>query len=108
MTIYTPCRKWLLVALLVTMLGGHTFPLQAIEIPPQPAVDGHGRFVHDLARLLADSPDSLSRITTIQKTAFEKHDVPIIVVTITQMSSYVYLRDSIEPFAREWFNAWEI
>ena len=108
MTIYTPCRKWLLVALLVTMLGGHTFPLRAVEIPSQPAVDGHGRFVHDLASLLADSPDSLSRITTIQKTAFEKHDVPIIVVTITQMSAYGYLRDSIEPFAREWFNAWEI
>ncbi len=99
---------WPQVSVLVMILAWHASPLQAIEIPPQPAIEGHGEFVHDLAKLLGDSPDARRRIAAAQKVAFEKHDVPIVVVTINQMSRYGYRRDSIEPFARAWFNAWEI
>ena len=102
------CLKRLLVTILATMLAGHALSLQAIEIPPQPAIDGHGDFVHDLAYQLRGSQRALNQIAAIQKVAFEEHDVPIIVVTINRMSAYGYTGAAIQPFAKRWFNAWEI
>ena len=98
-------RIVLAVAMLVT--AGDSF-LSAIEIPSQPAIDGHGRFVHDLAYQLRASQAESSQIAAIQKVAFEQNDVPIIVVTINRMSDYGYSFPNIQPFAKEWFNTWEI
>ena len=108
MTIMTPCRKRLLVTVLATMLAGHTFSLRAIEIPSQPGFDGHGEFVHDLANQLTGSQAEMIEIAAIQKLAFEEHDAPIIVVTINRMSAYGYNGTDIQPFAKQWFNTWEI
>ena len=98
-------RVMVAVAILVT---GRDSLLSAIEIPPQPAIDGHGKFVHDLAYQLAGSQEEMIQIAAIQKVAFEEHDVPIIVVTINRMSAYGYTGAAIQPFAKRWFNAWEI
>ncbi|MCP3695943.1 MAG: TPM domain-containing protein, partial [Planctomycetaceae bacterium] len=108
MTMTNRCLKRLLVTVLATMLAGHAFSLQAIEIPPQPGIDGHGKFVHDLAHQLAGSQEEMIQIAAIQEVAFEEHDVPIIVVTINRMSAYGYTGAAIQPFAKRWFNAWEI
>ena len=96
-----------LVAVAILVTGRDSF-LSAIEIPPQPAIDGHGKFVHDLAYQLAGSQEEMIQIAAIQEVAFEEHDVPIIVVTIDRMSAYGYTGTDIQPFAKQWFNAWEI
>ncbi len=93
---------------LAIVLACRAAPLQAIEIPPRPAIDGHGEFIQDLATLLTDAPGARRSIAAAQKVAFEKHDVPIIVVTISQMSHYGGQGVRLESFVREWFNAWEI
>ncbi|MEC9004975.1 MAG: hypothetical protein VX644_16500, partial [Planctomycetota bacterium] len=60
-------RVMVAVAILVT---GRDSLLSAIEIPPQPAIDGHGKFVHDLAYQLAGSQEEMIQIAAIQQVAF--------------------------------------
>ena len=99
----------LLLAVLLVLLAspaGH-----AGEIPPVPAIDGSGKFVHDLAGVLyvQDVPQGPHKtIFDAQKTAFEEHDTPIIVVTIHRMMAYGYAGQEIQPFAEQWFNKWQI
>ena len=97
----------IVVAVAILVTGRDSF-LSAIEIPPQPGIDGHGKFLHDLAYQLRGSQAELNQIAATQKLAFEEHDVPIIVVTINRMSDYGYSGANIQPFAKRWFNAWEI
>jgi uncharacterized protein len=81
------------------------------EIPPVPAIDGTGKFVHDLAGVLyiQDVPEGHHKtIHDAQKTALEEHDTPIIVVTIHRMMAYGYTGQDIQPFAERWFNKWQI
>lgn len=97
-----------IVMAVAILLASRVSLFAAIEIPPQPAIDGHGRFVHDLAYQLRASRAESNQIAAIQKVAFEQNDVPIIVVTINRMSDYGYSFPNIQPFAKEWFNTWEI
>ena len=98
-----------MLAVLLVLLAspaGH-----AGEIPPVPAIDGTGEFVHDLAGVLyvQDVPQGQHRtIFDTQKMAFEEHDTPIIVVTIRQMAAFGYSGEEIQPFAQQWFNKWQI
>lgn len=83
-------------------------PLFSQDIPPKPA---GGEFTTDLAGLL--DAGTKQKIAAFQRTAFEKHDVPIIVVTIYRMkdhdASAAELEGfAIEGFARKWFDRWEI
>ncbi|WP_152052703.1 TPM domain-containing protein [Tautonia marina] len=80
-------------------------PASAADIPPVPAENGVGQFTHDYAKVL-DEP-AQARIAEAQRAAFEQHDTPIIVVTITAMAAYNH-QGPIEPLAREWFDAWQI
>ncbi len=105
-------RKTACSLLLAVLLGmaassaGH-----AGEIPPVPAIDGSGEFVHDLAGVLyiQDVPEGHHKtIYDAQKTAFEEHDTPIIVVTIHHMATFGYEKEDIQPFAEKWFNKWQI
>jgi len=77
----------------------------AADIPPVPARDGVGDFIHDYAGLLDQT--TMQRIGEAQKQAFEQHNTPIIVVTINRMADYRH-SGSIESLAAEWFNAWQI
>ena len=79
--------------------------LRSAELPPVPARDGVGFFIHDYAGLL--DKVATERIQQAQKQAFEEHDTPIIVVTIASMSRYGH-SGNIESLATEWFNAWRI
>jgi len=72
------------------------------DIPPLPE---NKDFVQDYAGLL-ESEDFVE-IGRIQEVAFRDHDTPIIVVTIHRMSRYGW-KGSIEDFAKEWFNTWDI
>jgi uncharacterized membrane protein YgcG len=54
------------------------------------------------------SPETESEIGRIQKEAFEVHRTPIVVVIIESMSGYGRSGVSIEQFAREWFDHWQI
>ena len=98
--------------LLAVLLGMITGPVgRAGEIPPVPAIDGSGKFVHDLAGVLyiQDVPEGPHKtIYDAQKTAFEEHDTPIIVVTIHHMAAFGYEKEDIQPFAEKWFNKWQI
>ena len=106
--------KWrlpgrLLLAVLLVLLASPAS--HAGEIPPVPAIDGSGKFVHDLAGVLyvQDVPQGPHKtIFDAQKTAFEEHDTPIIVVTIHRMMAYGYAGQEIQPFAEQWFNKWQI
>jgi uncharacterized protein len=77
----------------------------AAQIPPVPAEGGVGYFIHDYTGSL--DATAVERITSAQRTAFEQHNTPIIVVTISRMSDYGHT-GAIEPFAKEWFNKWQI
>ena len=79
--------------------------LRAEEIPPVPAEDGMGFFIHDYANLIDEV--ATQRIKEAQQKAFEEHDTPIIVVTIASMARYDHDGD-IESLATEWFNQWRI
>lgn len=77
-------------------------------IPPKPVA---GQFTHDLAGML--DAEAKQGIAAVQKTAYEQHDVPLIVVTIRQMNDYDVHGKSLGPisfedFAKKWFNAWQI
>tara|TARA_B100000700_G_scaffold16652_3_gene16488 strand:- start:913 stop:1866 length:954 start_codon:yes stop_codon:yes gene_type:complete len=79
-----------------------------IHIPPTPAVDGEGFFIHDYVGIVEPESNPVTQITKFQNIAFNDHSTPIIVVIIPRMASYGYESTTIEPFAREWFNQWEI
>ena len=78
-----------------------------IRIPPTPAQDGHGDFVHDYESAIHVGRHR-DRIGQAQRVAFEEYDTPIIVVVITRMGAYGHHQPNIEPFATQWFNQWEI
>ena len=78
-----------------------------IRIPPTPAQDGHGDFVHDYESAI-NAGSHRDRIGQAQRVAFEEYDTPIIVVVITRMGVYGHHQPHIEPFATQWFNQWEI
>ncbi|WP_169978077.1 TPM domain-containing protein [Tautonia rosea] len=80
-------------------------PATAADIPPVPAENGVGQFTHDYANVLDEQ--ARARIAEAQRAAFEQHDTPIIVVTITAMAAYNH-QGPIDPLAREWFDAWQI
>jgi uncharacterized protein len=86
----------------VLLLGGGA-SLRASGLPPIPA---DANFVQDFADML--SPETESEIGRIQKEAFEVHRTPIVVVIIESMSGYGRSGVSIEQFAREWFDHWQI
>ncbi|MFP6753751.1 MAG: TPM domain-containing protein [Pirellulaceae bacterium] len=97
--------------LLLCLLTAASLHAESGSIPPVPAIDGSGEFVHDLAGVLYihDVPEGQhKRIHDAQKVAFEEHDTPIIVVTIHRMMAYGYAYEDIQPFAEEWFNTWNI
>lgn len=71
------------------------------EIPPLPK---NHEFTSDFAGLI--TREDAAAIARAQKTAFETHQVPLIVVTIHNFQTYGY--SSIEPLATDWFNAWGI
>ena len=76
------------------------------DIPPSPANQaGSGNFIHDFAGLL--NQQEMEQIGAYQQIAFEQHNTPIIVVTIRRMADYGH-RGGVEPFAKRWFNAWNI
>jgi uncharacterized protein len=72
-------------------------------IPPRPA---EGEFFHDLADQVAAG--EVQEIQNIQQNVFRQVGVPIVVVTINQMSEYDPESPSIESFARRWFDSWGI
>lgn len=75
----------------------------ALNLPPVPA---DSNFIQDYAGLLG--PGDASRIGDVQRIAYEQHNTPIIVVTIDAMSAYGGAGYSIERFAYELYNHWEI
>lgn len=89
----------------IAVLGILQSETLAANIPKVPAKDGVGFFIHDVAGLI--DPATRERIGGYQQTAFEKHQTPIIVVTINKMSTYEH-SGSIESLATEWFNTWRI
>ncbi len=80
-------------------------PVSAAEIPPVPAQDGVGFFIHDYAELLDD--ETTERIAINQETAFTQYDTPVIVITIKNMAAYHH-SGTIEELATVWFNEWQI
>lgn len=78
-----------------------------LRIPEAPAQNGHGDFTQDYAGVI-DMERDINHIGFAQKLAFEEHDTPIIVIVITRMASYGYYDANIQPFAKQWFNKWEI
>lgn len=77
-----------------------------LTIPPVPAENGDGWFIHDFTGVI-DS-NAMERIGQAQKNAFEKTGIPIIVVAITSMKDHGYEGDDIHSFAQAWFNQWKI
>jgi uncharacterized protein len=75
----------------------------ALKLPPIPS---DHNFVQDGAALLPESAEQ--EIGLYQERAFRDHQTPIIVVTIPSMADYGGSGYSIERFAAEWFNHWQI
>ena len=72
-----------------------------------PAVPEDRSFFQDYANVIA-SVEARRTIGELQRVAFEEHDTPIMVVTIASMARYGGSEYSIERFAYEWFNKWQI
>lgn len=97
------CQKLVLLVCLLA-LGAPASPSHAaLGLPPIPE-DGH--FIQDYADIIP--PAIQSQIGPIQQEAFEQHDTPIVIVTIGSMAEYGGAGYSIERFATEWFDQWEI
>lgn len=102
--IYFPANRQTVVLAAMLLIGALAAPLRAdLDLPPVPE-DGY--FIQDYADALPD--EEKARIGRIQEEAFEDHDTPIIIVTIGSMAEYGGDTYSIERFAHEWFNHWEI
>lgn len=95
------------VAIAIAVLAGFCFTgaevRGALELPGIPADRG---FIQDYAGVL--SPDVGGRVENTLREAFRTYDTPIVVVTINRMADYGGAGFSIEDFAYEWFNHWEI
>ena len=78
-------------------------PASAQSIPSVPA-DSH--FIQDYADILPEP--ARAQIGSLQESAFQEHDTPIMVVTVKAKADYGYADASIEAFARAWFDAWQI
>jgi uncharacterized protein len=76
---------------------------QTLSLPPIP---DDGFFVQDLAHVL----DGRARyeLGLIQEEAFQAHHTPIIVVTIPRRAEFGGGGMSMEEFATDWFDHWEI
>jgi uncharacterized protein len=72
-------------------------------VPPIPK-DSH--FIQDYAGIIPTP--TRDRIGRLQRNAFLSNDTPIMVVTIRSMADYARGGSTIEAFANEWFNAWQI
>jgi len=72
------------------------------EFPPRPA---DGEFFSDLAGIVDE--DDAEAIRRLQESSFGQCGVAIVVVTIRRMSDYAP-GNSIEGFARQWFDTWGI
>ncbi len=73
--------------------------LPAGQIPPAPTADD---LVRDTVGLIQN--EDLDHICQVQRSAYETHDTPIVVVTIGKVPS----GEDIESLAMQWFNEWEI
>lgn len=71
-----------------------------------PDVPKDGNFIQDYAHILDTA--TRNEIGRLQQAAYERNDTPIMVVTINSMSQYGGQSYSIERFANEWFNHWQI
>lgn len=60
----------------------------------------------DFEEILGD--EAVKRVSDLQKVALDIHGTPIVVVSISKMSDFGYSGTSIESFARNWFQKWEI
>jgi len=90
----------LIVAVLLTV-SGSSYSANFPDRPTDPE-----SLIFDYANILNDtSKDSLHKI---QAETFTQHKIPIVVVTIQQMSNYGLTGISIKSFAREWFDYWQI
>jgi uncharacterized membrane protein YgcG len=78
-------------------------PAQGGKIPNRP---GQGTFTFDSAGIL--SAGALEQIARIQKTALEKLDTPIVVVTIGSRARYGGGGRSMGEFTKSWFDHWQI
>lgn len=74
-----------------------------LDLPPVPQ---DFNFLQDYAELL--DPETRVEVGIVQQEAFEQHQTPIVVVTISGKGEYGGWEHSIEDFAREWFDHWEI
>jgi uncharacterized protein len=85
--------------LLLCLLAGNL----GAAIPPTPPA---GDFLHDLAGLLTSEEQGALR--TQQQEVFQQTQIPIVVVTVSDMNQYLPGSTSIEAFARVWFDTWGI
>lgn len=88
-------------AFLLALLTLATLARAALDLPPVP---GDENFLQDYAAMLPG--EARETIGDLQEEAFEDHDTPIFVVTISSMGKYG--GDRIDQFAREWFDHWQI
>lgn len=94
-----------IAVVIVALLGSLGRPVQAADLS-LPNAPPDGMFVQDYAAMLNGA--DVKAIGELQKTAYEQHDTPIIVVTIPSKTMYGGVDMSIEHFAYEWFNKWQI
>jgi len=93
---------WLIAAWL--LVPAATFAQSGLTLPVAPK---DGNFIQDYASVIAVAK-ARQTIGDLQRIAFEQHDTPIMVVTIASMPHYGGSGYSIERFANEWFNNWQI
>jgi uncharacterized protein len=79
-------------------------PLAANAVIP-PIPKDHA-FIQDYAGIVP--AETRTHIGRIQERAFASNDTPIMVVTIRSMADYGFAGSTIEQFAQQWFNSWQI
>lgn len=80
---------------------------QVIFLPEKPGLDAEWPIILDKAGVI-ESSTRRKAIEAAQIEALEKHDTPIVVVTITRMTSMNYPGMDIEDLAKVWFEWWNI
>ncbi len=94
-------RRNLLITVLVAWVS-----VTAASAAGLPEIPTDKKFIQDYAGVI---PEPIRKqIGEIQRTAFETNDTPIIVVTVRSMADYGYSGSTIEIFARDLFNKWQI